>query len=402
MRLKIGFQLKKSRPKGEKYPIYLRFTYNFKRVEISTGIFVKSDLWDEKVALCVGKSTFAESVNNQLRKTQTKLMDTYNRLVSLDEEFDVVDLKNAFLGKDKKRGGVIEIFDYYLDTIKNNIGKGYAKITLKHYKVSRHKVMLYIKSIGRNDFPLEKVKYEFLNGFDMYLKSNYNVHQNTAWNYHKHLRRVMNLAVAMEYIDKNPYAQFKVKLEPTRREFISMKDLRAIESRKIEKGTGSLEIVRDAFVFACYTGLSYADINKLSAKHLEVDDNGKEWIIIRRSKNSNRCMIPLFPNAKMILKKYKDYPDEMLKGRLLPILCNQKMNEYLKKLAHLCNVKKRLTMHVARHTFATSVTLSNGVPIETVSKVLGHTSLKTTQIYAKVLAHKISSDMDDLQKKLKL
>ncbi len=400
MRLKIGYQLKKSRSKGGKCPIYLRFTYNNKRVELSTGIFVPADLWDEKTISCTGPSPFAESVNNQLTKTQTNLRDTYNRLVSLGEEFDVIDLKNALLGKDKKRGGVLEIFDYYLETIENNIGKGYAKRTLKHYKVSRKKLMLYIKSLKRNDYPMDKVNYEFLNGFDMFLKANYNVHQNTAWNYHKHLRRVMNLAVAMEYIDKNPYARYQVKLEQTSREFISMHELKTIESKEIKKK--SLDIVRDAFVFACYTGLSYADIYKLSAKHLELDGSGKEWIIIHRSKNSNRCMIPLFPNAKAILQKYSDFPEDLLRGRLLPILCNQKMNQYLKDLAKLCGIEKNMTMHVARHTFATSVTLSNGVPIETVSKILGHTSLKTTQIYAKVLAHKISADMDVLQKKLNL
>jgi len=400
MRLKITFRLRTSKVKKEKNPIYLRFTYKGKRVDLSTGIRISTDQWDSKTMSCKGESLSAESVNNQLIKTQTELRDVYNRFVSQGEEFDAIDLKNALLGENKKRGGVLEVFDYYLETIENNIGKGYAKRTLKHYKVSRNKLALYLKSLARKDYLIHKVNYEFLNGFDMFLKANYEIQQNTAWNYHKHLRRVMNLAISMEYIDRNPYARYKVKLEPTSRGFISMHELKSIESKEIEKG--SLDIVRDAFVFACYTGLSYADIYQLNAKHIELDDEGEEWIIIHRSKNSNRCMIPLFPNAKAILEKYKDFPEDLLKGGLLPILCNQKMNDYLKKLAKLCQVKKNLTMHVARHTFATSVTLSNGVPIETVSKILGHTSLKTTQIYAKVLHSKISGDMADLQKKLNL
>jgi site-specific recombinase XerD len=158
--------------------------------------------------------------------------------------------------------------------------------------------------------------------------------------------------------------------------------------------------VRDIFVFACYTGLSFSDIAKLSRVHLKQGADGKEWIIIDRSKTNNRCRIPILPKAKEILKKYENYPKTAYKDVLLPVLTNQKMNSYLKELGDICSINKSITMHIARHTFATSVTLGNGVPIETVSKILGHTSLKTTQIYAKILDKKISEDMDLLEAKL--
>ncbi|WP_394330554.1 site-specific integrase [Sunxiuqinia dokdonensis] len=161
-----------------------------------------------------------------------------------------------------------------------------------------------------------------------------------------------------------------------------------------------LAVVRDIFVFACYTGLSFSDITKLSHTHLQQRADGKEWIIINRSKTNNRCRIPLLPKAKEILKKYEDYPKISGKAILLPVLTNQKMNSYLKELGDICGINKNITMHIARHTFATTVTLSNGVPIETVSKLLGHSSLKTTQIYAKVLDQKIAEDMELLESKL--
>jgi site-specific recombinase XerD len=163
-----------------------------------------------------------------------------------------------------------------------------------------------------------------------------------------------------------------------------------------------LSVVRDIFVFSCFTGLSYADMAKLGPQHLHLGDDGEKWIIIDRTKTDTRCQIPLLQKAKSILKKYANNPECHSKGLLLPVHSNQKMNSYLKELADICGISKNLTMHVARHTFATSVTLNNGVPLETVSKILGHNSVKTTQIYARVLESKISADMKILKTKLKL
>jgi integrase len=202
----------------------------------------------------------------------------------------------------------------------------------------------------------------------------------------------------MDYIDKNPYSKFKVGLDETHREILSMEELKRLEDKSIS--IERLSVVRDIFVFACYTGLSFSDIAKLSRIHLKQGADGKEWIIIDRTKTNNRCRIPILPKAKEILKKYENYPKTIFKDVLLPVLTNQKMNSYLKELGDICGISKSITMHIARHTFATSVTLGNGVPIETVSKILGHTSLKTTQIYAKILDNKISEDMDLLEAKL--
>jgi len=399
MRFYSNFLLRKSRiGKDGLCPVYVRLLHNGKRVELSTGIRATPDNWDEVHQMLLDDSDEAHSSNERLRKIKTTLIDIYNRFVSSGKDFDVTDIKNEFLGKSDSKG-ILEVFDYYLKTIENNIGHGYAYRTLKHYRVSRKKLAEFIKSkLRKEEIPITSVDYNFLNQFDMFLKAKYGVHQNTAWNYHKHLKRVMNLAISMGHLQKSPYNQFKTKLEQANRDFLTKDELHRLETKNIE--IDRLALVRDIFIFACYTGLAYSDISKLSPNHIQKRDDGNQWIIINRTKTKSQCIIPIYPNAIEILERYADYPEPLLKGRVLPVASNQKLNSYLKELATICGINKNLTMHMARHTFATTVTLSNGVPIETVSKVLGHKSLKITQIYARVLENKISEDMMAIKGKL--
>lgn len=399
MRLTINFLMKKARQKtnGE-IPIYVRFTMDTKRVELSTAIYCTPEKWDDVGQQIRGRNEKTRILNNRLDKIQNEIQDHYNQLKSSGEKFNVTTIKNKLLNIDESKG-ILKIFDYYLDSILNKLNKGYSMETYKHYKSSRKRLVTFIKyQYKKADFPVESVDYKFLDAFDVYLKKRFKVHQNTAWNYHKHLRRVLNLAVSMDHIHKNPYNKFKVGLEETHREFLTTEELSKLEEKEIQ--IERLGAVRDIFVFACYTGLSYSDISKLNNDHLQKGIDKNEWIIIDRSKTNNRCRIPILPKAKEILEKYKNYPKNQNKGLLLPVLTNQKMNSYLKELGDICGIDKSITMHMARHTFATSVTLGNGVPIETVSKILGHTSLRTTQIYAKILDHKISEDMELLQSRL--
>jgi len=399
MRFYLCFALRKERiRKDGTCTVFARFSFNKRRLELSTSVIIRPEDWDEVRQLVKEDSENADSLNNRLKKVDTALHDTYNRLVSSGKEFTVDDIKNEYQGKRNSKG-VIEVFDYYLKTIENNIGHGYAYRTLKHYRVTRKKLAEFLNSqLRKKDTPITSVDYNFLNQFDMFLKVKYGVHQNTAWNYHKHLKRVMNLAVSMGYIQKSPYNQFKTKLEQANRDFLTKDELHCMENKEIK--LDRLATVRDIFIFACYTGLSYSDISKLNSNHIQVRNDGNQWIIINRTKTKSQCNIPLFPNAIEILGRYADYPEALLKGRVLPVASNQKLNSYLKELATICGINKNLTMHMARHTFATTITLSNGVPIETVSKILGHKSLKITQIYARVLENKISEDMRALRNRL--
>lgn len=401
MRMFVSFILRKNRGNKEGIaPVYVRFTMNDRRVQLSTGISVNTSKWDAKLQKCIGRSREAQVLNIKILKVKTDLYDIYNQLSAFEEDFDVSDIKSRMLKVDEgKYIGVVSVFDYYLDSMKDKLHKSFSMETYKHYKSSKGRVEEFIKSQYKiKDYPVVKVDYNFLDKFDRYLKLKYKVHQNTAWNYHKHLRRILNLSISLEYIEKNPYDKYKVRLDPTNREFLTLDELGRIEDKQFT--LERLDLVKNIFVFACYTGLSYSDISKLHKRHLAIGEDGNEWLIIDRTKTSTRCRIPMLPKAKEILEAFKDYPSIIGTGKLLPVLSNQRLNSYLKEIADVCKIEKNLSMHMARHTFATSVTLSNGVPIETVSKILGHTSLKTTQIYAKILDKKISDDMSDLQIKL--
>lgn len=399
MRVAVCFQLKKSKLRlDSKCPLYVRCTYNGQRFEISTGFFLSIDLWNDAKQQINGKSEDAKIMNNRLGKINTKIQDIFNQLLSLGEPFDIISIRNRFLELSNEKG-LLEVFDMVVKNIESRVGKDFSYGTFKHYITSRKRLEEFIKKHTSNsDILLSKVNYSFLNAFDIYLKIEKGVVSNTALSYHKHVKKTFNTAISLGYIIRNPYESFKIVRNETNRDFLTLQEVSQIQNKKIS--LYRLALVRDIFVFACYTGLSYSDIAKLNSSHVQIGNDGNDWIIIDRTKTESRCRIPILPVANEILKKYENNPVAQTTNRLLPILSNQKMNSYLKEIEDICNINKKLTMHVARHTFATSITLSNGVPIETVSKMLGHTSLKTTQIYAKIVDSKISNDMNQLKIKL--
>jgi site-specific recombinase XerD len=372
---------------------------NNQRFELSTGIFVIPEFWDDGRQQVAGRTEETKVLNNRLDKIRTRVQDVYNQTESKGEPFTALHVKNKLLGVSNEKG-VLEILDGIIKGIEVRVGNDYSEGTLKHYKTTRMRLAEFFKSrFGRNDLPLSMVDYAFLNSFDLYLKAEHGLKPNTALTYHKHLKKVLNTAIAMNLVSGNPYNSFKVSRNETHRDYLTIRELEQIKNKEI--GTLRMEIIRDVFVFACYTGLGYAELSKLSSNHIHQGDDGGKWIIIDRTKTDIRCRVPLLPQANTILQKYENSPVSRNRDLLLPVHSNQKMNEYLKELAGICGIKKNLSMHVARHTFATSVTLANGVPIETVSKMLGHTSLKTTQIYARIIDKKISEDMRTLKALLK-
>lgn len=218
----------------------------------------------------------------------------------------------------------------------------------------------------------------------------------------KHIQRFrkqIKLAVELDWLKDDPFKKFTPKMEKRQREFLTEEELKSIVNLEIT--CERLEIVRDLFLFSCYTGIPYGDIIQLSHKNLIIGIDGNKWIAAKRNKNGVPYEIPLLDLPLSLITKYFGHARTQATSTLLPKISNQKLNSYLKEIADLCKIRKNLTFHMARHTFATTVTLSNGVPIETVSKMLGHTKLATTQIYARVIEKKVSNDMQLLRSKLK-
>jgi integrase len=203
--------------------------------------------------------------------------------------------------------------------------------------------------------------------------------------------------LANEWLDKNPFANYKSKVKEVERVYLTEEEIQSIIGKDFK--TDRLSLVRDIFLFSCFTGLAYIDVKNLTKSHISFGIDGEKWIFTHRQKTESGSKIPILPVTQMIIDKYENHPQCINEGKLLPILSNQKMNAYLKEIAGVCEIEKELTFHIARHTFATTVTLTNGVPIESVSKMLGHKNLRTTQHYAKVLDRKVSEDMKILKDK---
>lgn len=396
MRVTVNFSLKRTKSRGDrKCPIYVRCTMNNQRFELSTGIFIIPDLWNDKLQQIKGRNEDSATLNKRLAKFTTKIQDAFNVLASIKEDFTVLELRDKVLGR-RKILGLMEVFNYTVKDVESKVGIDYSEGTYSHYKTTRDRLGKFVLlEFQRSDIPVTMVTFGFINSFDVHLKTKYELKPNSALTYHKHLSKALKNPLALECHVENPYEIFTPTRNKTNRDYLTLGEVERIWEKPLK--TQRLILVRDVFVFACYTGLSYAELEELNQCHIHLGDDGNKWIIIDRSKTDERSRVPLLRIAKQILEKYRYYAESNKLRKLLPIRSNQKMNEYLKELADLCGITKNLSMHVARHTFATSVTLSNGVPIETVSKMLGHTSLKTTQIYARIVDSKISADMKNLK-----
>jgi site-specific recombinase XerD len=258
--------------------------------------------------------------------------------------------------------------------------------------------------LKRDDISLSELNYRFITEFEYFLRKHKPVdHQrpmenNTVMKHIERLRKMIKLAVRMEWIEKDPFTAHKAKFIKVQRGYLSQEELELIEQK--EFSIERLQQVKDLFVFSCYTGLAYIDAISLKSADIRKGIDGGEWIFTARQKTDVPVQVPLLGKASEIIAKYKDHPKTKVSGTVFPIISNQKLNSYLKEIADLCGINKNLTFHLARHTFATTVTLTNGVPIESVSKMLGHSDIRTTQIYAKVVEMKISEDMTKLQNKL--
>jgi len=327
------------------------------------------------------------------------LHDGYRALPNKTTKITTESLKAAFLGKDIVTHSLMEVIKLHNDKIRALIGIEYASGTLKRFLVlERHVQAFLLAKFNYADINIKEVDLTFISDFEFYLRTQNSCANNTAVKYLKNLGKIIRIALSMDWIDKDPMLGYKMHTKPVERPFLTEDELSAILTK--EFATERLSQVRDIFIFCCFTGLAYSDVEKLKVTDIFKGIDGTDWIAINRTKTGTRSNVPLLPTAKAILERYQTEIECYAGNKALPVASNQKMNEYLKEIAAVCRINKKLSSHIARHTFATTVTLLNGVPIESVSKMLGHTNIRTTQIYAKVLDQKVSEDMAVLKEKL--
>ena len=396
----LAFVLRKSRKNNEgKSPVYMRITVNGQRAEVSIKRNIHTDNWENKACKAKGYKSEVKQLNQYLETLKALMNDYHTEMVKMGEEITAQSLKNKFLGISEDRRMLIEVFEYHNHQLKELEGTNYASATTKRYTTTLDHIKAFLVfKYQLNDIPLNRLKYSFITDLEHYFKVTRKCNHNTTIKYIKNFRKVINLAIKNEWLSKDPFAKFQAKIVEVKREYLLKDELKNIEDLNL--AFPRLDIVRDIFVFSCYSGLAYVDVANLTKNNIRLGIDGDLWIITERTKTKSQSNIPLLPKAHELIKKYSRYPNKKTEDHIFPIFTNQRMNAYLKEIADLASVDKNLTFHIARHTFATTVTLANGVPIESISSMLGHKSIRTTQIYSKVINAKISEDMDKLKRKL--
>jgi site-specific recombinase XerD len=394
------FYLKKPKNyrKGIK-PIYLRITVDGIPKEISTGRQCDPDRWNANTGRCNGTKEDAKLLNAFLDILQTKVYEVRRKLLEKNEIITSERLKNTLKGTDGTARMIMKIFQQHNDEVKNLVGKDFAPGTLERYKTSYDHTKSFMEwKYGVSDLDIKKLDYEFVSQYEFWLKSVRNCNHNTSIKYISNFRKIVNRCIRNGWLERDPFVGFKMTKKEVVPEFLTEHEIKIIVKKKFV--SDRLNEVRDVFIFCCYTGLAFVDVEKLKSSEIGIGIDGSKWIFTNRQKTETLSRIPLLPVAIDILERYKNHHGCVNSGKVLPVLSNQKYNDYLKEIASICGINKKFTTHTARHTFATTVTLSNGVPMESVSKMLGHKNLMTTQHYAKVLDKKLSEDMNILKNKI--
>ena len=379
-------------------PIYARVTINAKRFEFSTIKYISPEKWSSEGTKVKGSNEEARTINSHLDYLKNQVLEAEKRLFKKDIPVSTENLKNELFGLAETKRMLVPIFQDHNNKIKELIGKEYAQGTLERYTTSlKHTIEFMQWKYNISDIDITKIDHAFITDYEFWLRSVRNCANNTAVKYIKNFNKIIKICLANDWIDKNPFANYKSKVKEVERVYLTEDEVQDIIEKEFK--TERLSLVRDIFLFSCFTGLAYIDVKNLTKSHISFGIDGERWIFTHRQKTESASKIPILPVTQMIIDKYQNHPQSNNQEKLLPILSNQKMNAYLKEIATVCEIEKELTFHIARHTFATTVTLTNGVPIESVSKMLGHKNLRTTQHYAKVLDRKVSEDMKILKDK---
>ncbi|CAH8292816.1 phage integrase family protein [Mariniflexile fucanivorans] len=382
-------------------PIYLRLTVNNKRVEYSISRRLEPKFWNSKTQRVMGTNRDSVEINNHIDNLKHKLNKIHQRLMDEDARISATSMINLLKGGGKKVRFILEIFKEHNERTDLLAGKDISVSTAKRYWTCYDHVKQFIEEEYRlEDYKLRDIDYRFVTKFEFFLKTVRICNHNSALKYINNFKKIIRIALANQWMDKDPFYNFKVKFEAVERDFLTAGEVETLYTKELH--FDRLKVVRDMFVFSCYTGLAYSDVEKLTKADITIGIDGDKWISIKRTKTNTRSSIPLLPIAEEILNRYAYHPEVIRSEKLIPVFSNQKSNAFLKEIAIMCGITKPLTTHLARHTFATTITLTNGVPIESVSKMLGHKSLRTTQHYAKIVDRKVSDDMKVLKEKLDL
>ncbi len=377
-KIKISFWLYKAK-KNQKnlVPIYLRVWNNYDYFTRSTGLFAKQADWEKKTQRIKGTTPDAASINSQLEGLRHKVIDIINQLTIKGKPFDIELVKKYLEGDHQQQMTLMKAYTDHLKMMNRMLGKEYTKSTIIKYNNTKLRLTQYLKfKFKRKDIFLYELNYDFMKGFEIFLRERFDNSTTTCYKHWQRFTRILNLARQKGYMDLHPFPEYKIRQPKKKIEYLTQEEVDRIKDTdyKIKR----LNTIRDIFVFCIYSGLAYAEVEKLSVDDLTIGGDGKPWMNILRKKTNKPYQVPVLPVPAEIIEKYKNHPLCIKKNRLLPVPSNVKYNAYLKEIAAIAGIKQHLTTHLARKTFATTIMLTNGVNIGVLSRLLGHASVQVT------------------------
>lgn len=377
------FYIKRSKADSNgKANVYLRITVNGKRAEVSISRKADINKWVPSSGKLKGNSAEAQQLNSFIDGISNKIYKIQQKLVEENKIITAIKIRDIYSGKHENHKMLLKIFQDHNNQVERLVGKDFAPGTLERYKTAKKHLEAFIRlEYKSEDIDVKDVNHQFIHGFEYYLKTERNCIHNTSIKYITNFKKVIRIAYANDWISKDPFFNWKARLKVVDREFLLKEEIQTMIQK--EFSVKRLELVKDIFIFSCFTGLAYADVKKLSKNDIVIGIDGGKWIKTKRTKTNTRSNIPLLVTAEEIVEKYKDDLKITNSDFILPILSNQKMNAYLKEIADVCGITKNLTFHLARHTFATTVTLTNGFLLNLLVKCLGINQLKRHSIMQK-------------------
>lgn len=394
---KVLFYLKKNAPKKNGYvPVMCRITIDGTIAQFSCKLDVNPDLWDTHSGRASGRTTEAKETNLFLDNIRVGVNTHYREIFDKDNYVTAEKVKNAYLGLGMKHETILKVFAQHNEDFEKQVGKMKSKSTYQKYcTVYRHLQDFIRYRYKVSDMALKELTPTFIIDFELYLRTTQECTHNTVWVYMMPLRRMITIAQNNGWLNRDPFVDYSISPEDSDRGYLTKEEIKKLMNAPIIKKKH--ELVRDLFIFCCFTGLSFRDLKNLTTDNLQTSFDGHEWIITKRQKTKVQSNIRLLDVALRIIEKYKGIAKD---NRVFPVPSYANLRDNITLIVQACGIKKHVTWHMSRHTYATEICLTNGMPIETLSKTLGHTNISTTQIYAKITNEKVSHDMEALSHKL--
>lgn len=391
----VLFYIKRNEPKKDgRVVIMVRITINGIRSQFSSKLLVQPEQWDSKNERVKGLVAEARNLNRLLENIGSSLNVHHNKFMSIDGHVTPERLRNIFLGLEEQEQTIISFFDKYNDQYKLKVGTTSTHRTYTRYLLTRERLAEFMKQrYNLSDMPINEMTVSFIDEFYLYIRNNTECNHNSSLKFLQRFRTILYFAKNNGLSFNDPFGSFRFRYDKVNRGYLDQDELDILYSKKFP--SARLSQVRDIFIFSCYTGLAYVDVFELTEDKIRKAFDGHLWIMTKRQKTDVNTNVRLLDIPLAILEKYKG---KQKNGKVLPVISNQKINDYLEEIADICGIGKKITFHVARHTFASTVALGNDVPMESIQSMLGHADIKTTQIYAHVIDRKLSRDMDNMAK----